>query len=161
MPSFCQTLAHIIRAKKNLVKLQTLPNCPSLQSIPFRQLHTSPLPTLRFVHVYTAVSMAEESWHHPCVCVCDDCSHPALGARVHGRPRYDPNMCVVPQGHFGWLTGPFWNPLALQLFISLRWHLLWSFFYFSLRSASQQAASNCYIFSWQEETAHITSRDVA
>lgn len=24
------------------------------------------------------------------------------------------------------------------------------FFYFSLRSASQQAASNCYIFSWQE-----------
>lgn len=34
-------------------------------------------------------------------------------------------------------------------------------FSFSLRSASQQAASNCCIFSWQEETAHITSRDVA
>lgn len=32
------------------------------------------------------------------------------------------------------------------------------FFSFSLRCASQQAASNCYIFSWQETTAHITSR---
>lgn len=39
--------------------------------------------------------------------VCDDCSHPALVAWLHGRPGYVPNMCVVTQGHSGRLTGPF------------------------------------------------------
>lgn len=133
-------------------------NCPFLESIPLRQLHVS------LAHPsFFCMSTQLFPWRKKAdtTLVCGDCSHSASVAWVHGRPCYVPNMRVVPQGHSSRLTGPFWNPLALQLFISLRWHLLWSFFYFSLRSASQQAASNCYIFSWQEETAHITSRDVA
>lgn len=116
---------------------------------------TSPSPTHRFVH----------SCFHggrkptPPLCACDDHSHPALmlwtsllwsqyvcspsrSLRPSDRPLLkSPCVAVV---HLPGVTP------AMELF-----------FYFSLRSASQQAASNCYIFSWQEETAHITFRDVA
>lgn len=89
----------------------------------------------------------KESRHHPYVC--------------RTTPTPPPNMYAVPQGHSGRLTVPFLKPTCVAVVRLPQVTSAMELFYSSLRSACQQASSNCYIFSWQEETDRITSRDVA
>lgn len=65
----------------------------------------------------------------------------------HGCACYVPCVCVVTQGHFGRVTGSLLNPPCVAVVHLPEVTPATAFFSLSpLRSASQQAASNCYIF---------------
>lgn len=140
------------------------------------QLNASNFPKLSISQEYT-LSTAAVPLTHPSLRAClHSCFHggrkltPPLWLRLHP-PRFSGSSAPTPLLLSQYMCSPsrsLWpidRPLLKSPCVAVV-HLpevtpAMEFFYFPLRCASQQAASNCYIFSWQEETAHITSRDVA
>lgn len=140
--------------------LNSFPMCPSLLSTPFRQLHVV-LTHQRSVRVYTAVSMLEESRHRPCVCVTAAPTLHEWHACANAPVTFSIYVCCPSRSLWPIDRPPFEIPLRCSCSSPRGDTCYGAFLFLFLRSACQQAASNCYIFSWQKETDHITSRDVA